>query len=49
MMKKLTDRYPAFTTGESGPNQSGLEKWKKTMFRAAKQRKPVSASSRAGF
>ncbi len=37
---------PALTTGASQPNHWGLEKWKKTMLMAAKQRKPVSAFSR---
>src|SRR5581483_4513841 len=31
------------------PNHWGFEKWKKTIFRAAKQRKPVKASNRAGL
>ncbi len=31
------------TMGAKGPNHFGLEKWKKTMFRAAKQRSPVRA------
>jgi hypothetical protein len=48
-MKKLTDAYPAFTTGASGPNQFGLEKWKRTILTAAKLRSPVNAFSRAGL
>jgi len=31
--------------GANGPNHLGLEKWKKTIFRAAKARRPVSAGS----
>ena len=31
--------------GANGPNHFGLEKWKKTMFSAAKQRSPVRAGS----
>jgi hypothetical protein len=31
--------------GANGPNHFGLEKWKKTMFSAAKQRRPVRAGS----
>src|SRR5208282_2816038 len=48
-MKKLTDAYPAFTTGAKGPNHWGFEKWKKTMLMAAKQRRPVKAFRRAGL
>jgi hypothetical protein len=41
--KKLTEVYPLSTTGARGPNHFGLEKWKKTMLSAAKQRRPVRA------
>src|SRR5579875_3321791 len=45
--KKLTDVYPFATMGAKGPNHFGLEKWKKTMFNAAKQRRPLSAGRRS--
>src|SRR5215469_6590440 len=48
-MKKLTDAYPALTTGAKIPNHWGLEKWKKTMLTAANARKPVNAFSRSGL
>src|SRR5271156_2406855 len=43
--KKLTEMYPPFTTGLSGPKEWGSAKWKKTRLRAAKQRIPVSAGN----
>src|SRR5258708_14842822 len=43
--KKLTEMYPPFTIGLSGPKERGSAKWKKTRLRAAKQRIPVSAGS----
>src|SRR5579863_7286655 len=48
-MKKLTEAYPALTTGAIKPNHNGLEKWKRTILMAAKHRKPVNAFSRAGL
>src|SRR5579859_3472665 len=33
--------------GAKGPNHFGLEKWKKTMFSAAKARNPLSAGRRS--
>ncbi len=40
---------PALTTGARNPNHCGLEKWKKTILTAAKQRKPVKAFNGAGL
>src|SRR5215472_12486482 len=48
-MKKLTDAYPALTTGAKIPNHWGFEKWKKTILTAAKVRRPVNAFSRSGL
>jgi hypothetical protein len=37
------------TTGASQPNHNGLEKWKRTILMAAKQRRPVNAFNFAGL